>query len=345
MPAFNRVIEVLLTVMYIYRTVKSRLSFNNRIFRRFAVFITQDNDINRQYARESLTRYAGLQRELARSASSFVSATDAAALAETIDRTLERIGGAASGERAVLRLFEEKVPLERHFFEWCAEGVQYLGDPEAGNPEKFGAREWREQFVSGEPVVASHITELPRKLSSERERLERNGIRSVCAAPILDEHGAAFGLVGFATESFSNQWSSAEIEIVQTLAATVASALLRLRLEHRVHRTSVRLRETLDGTGAATWSWNVQTGSVTIDERWAEMLGYSVAELKPVTIETWKQLTEPGDLERAEVALQAHFEGRRERVITSGLSKVTVTLSSKTSISASYVSVMAHSSS
>ena len=35
-----------------------------------------------------------------------------------------------------------------------------------------------------------------------------------------------------------------------------------------------RLQAILDGTRAGTWEWNLDTGEVLVNHRWAEMLGY-----------------------------------------------------------------------
>lgn len=65
----------------------------------------------------------------------------------------------------------------------------------------------------------------------------------------------------------------------------------------------------LEGTHAGTWQWNVQTGETVFNERWAEICGYTLAELQPVSIETWARLAHPDDLEQSNAALQAHFGG------------------------------------
>ncbi len=65
----------------------------------------------------------------------------------------------------------------------------------------------------------------------------------------------------------------------------------------------------LAGMNAGTWEWNVQTGETRFNERWAEMIGYSVAELEPTTIETWMEFAHPDDLAASDAALTAHFAG------------------------------------
>lgn len=56
-----------------------------------------------------------------------------------------------------------------------------------------------------------------------------------------------------------------------------------------------RLKAILDGTGAGTWEWNVDSGEMRINERWAAMLGYSLDELGDITFKTWENLAHPDD--------------------------------------------------
>ncbi len=68
-----------------------------------------------------------------------------------------------------------------------------------------------------------------------------------------------------------------------------------------------RLASILEGTNVGTWEWNVRTGEVVFNERWAEIAGYTLEELAPVTIDTWKRLAHPEDLEVSNELLRRHF--------------------------------------
>ncbi len=81
------------------------------------------------------------------------------------------------------------------------------------------------------------------------------------------------------------------------------------RMREEIKTQKQRLQNIIEGTNAGTWEWNVQTGEVIFNEKWAGMVGYSLQELSPITIETWKELTHPDDLERAEEMLEKHFQG------------------------------------
>jgi PAS domain S-box-containing protein len=70
-----------------------------------------------------------------------------------------------------------------------------------------------------------------------------------------------------------------------------------------------RLENIIAAEQAATWEWDVTTGHCHINERWATMAGYTVAELEPITIETWTRLAHPDDLLVSGKSLDAHFSG------------------------------------
>ncbi len=73
-----------------------------------------------------------------------------------------------------------------------------------------------------------------------------------------------------------------------------------------------RLAEIIKGTNVGTWEWNIQTGETVFNERWAEIIGYSLAELSPVSIETWSKFVHPDDAVESGELLQKHFNGEIE---------------------------------
>ena len=66
-----------------------------------------------------------------------------------------------------------------------------------------------------------------------------------------------------------------------------------------------------DAINAGVWIWNVQTGELSINERWAEIIGYTMEELKPISIKTWKQFAHPQDLKTSNAMLEAVFNHER----------------------------------
>ncbi len=64
------------------------------------------------------------------------------------------------------------------------------------------------------------------------------------------------------------------------------------------------------GAGSGAWDWNVGTGQLVLDQRWAEMLGYLLAELAPATIDTWTRLNDDGDPFGSAAFIEEHHRGR-----------------------------------
>lgn len=73
-----------------------------------------------------------------------------------------------------------------------------------------------------------------------------------------------------------------------------------------------RYKSSIEGTNVGTWEWNVQTGATVFNERWAEIVGYTLDELWPTSIETWMNVAHPDDLEESSKRLNACFEKKQE---------------------------------
>lgn len=131
-------------------------------------------------------------------------------------------------------------------------------------------------------------------------------------------------------KSLEKKWMGKPIEtfhysrelVYGILAASVAGvflllwiALLRIAVHKKTREIEIertRLQDIIDGARAGTWEWNVQTGACMFNERWASMLGYTSAELGPMTVDSWKKLMHPEDLQQATEKLEQHFAGHTE---------------------------------
>jgi PAS domain S-box-containing protein len=83
----------------------------------------------------------------------------------------------------------------------------------------------------------------------------------------------------------------------------------RKQMESELATERRRLADILKGTNAGTWEWNIQTGETIYNERWAEIVGYTLEELSPVSINTWINFIHPDDLKSADELLESHFKG------------------------------------
>lgn len=63
----------------------------------------------------------------------------------------------------------------------------------------------------------------------------------------------------------------------------------------------------IECSGLGTWDWLIQSGEVSVNRRWAAIIGYTLAELEPISIATWEKLVHPDDLIQVHVLWEAHF--------------------------------------
>jgi len=83
----------------------------------------------------------------------------------------------------------------------------------------------------------------------------------------------------------------------------------RKQAEERLLATQERLELALQGADLGTWDWNVETGTILVNKRWAEMLGYTLAEVEPHA-RFWEELVHPDDLPAVMEILNAHLAGQ-----------------------------------
>lgn len=76
--------------------------------------------------------------------------------------------------------------------------------------------------------------------------------------------------------------------------------------------SDARLNALLGTTGAGFWQWNIDSGELTIDERWANMVGYQLSELCPFTFQKWEALLHPLDRKMNLEKITGALEGKTD---------------------------------
>ncbi|WP_420588616.1 diguanylate cyclase domain-containing protein [Bacterioplanoides sp.] len=106
--------------------------------------------------------------------------------------------------------------------------------------------------------------------------------------------------------------SRAKVLAASNLQILKAEMSQRQEAEKSLALHMERLNHILEGTNVGSWEWNVQTGETVFNQRWAEIIGYSLEELQPVSIDTWMSYAHPDDLEKSGELLEQHFNGELE---------------------------------
>ena len=102
----------------------------------------------------------------------------------------------------------------------------------------------------------------------------------------------------------------------QRVAWALFPARERQRFEAELLLARQRLENLVQSTDAGTWEWNVQTGEVRVNSRWAQILGWTLAELGPLTNQFRVDIAHPDELAHTQQLLREHFAGRSESYIT-----------------------------
>lgn len=86
----------------------------------------------------------------------------------------------------------------------------------------------------------------------------------------------------------------------------------RFDAEKKLRSEQNRLENIIEGTNVGVWEWNVQTGQTLYNERWANIIGYSLSEIAPPTVDTWLKFLHPDDEPLAIQRINQHFVGETE---------------------------------
>lgn len=85
-----------------------------------------------------------------------------------------------------------------------------------------------------------------------------------------------------------------------------------VKTQQELQESESRLGLVIEATEVGIWDWQVQTGQVNFNERWANICGYTLEELQPINIDTWLGLCHPEDMERSGEALSDHWQGKTD---------------------------------
>jgi PAS domain S-box-containing protein len=80
--------------------------------------------------------------------------------------------------------------------------------------------------------------------------------------------------------------------------------------QRKLRESEERFELAIEGTNAGTWDWDIETGKIVYNEKWANIIGYTLEELQPIDTNTWVKFTHPEDFEYASKLHQEHFEGK-----------------------------------
>lgn len=144
-------------------------------------------------------------------------------------------------------------------------------------------------MTTGKPVIANDPYHDPRRggLPEGHPTLSR-----FLGIPIWSG-GQMVAMIGLANRP--QGYDERIVELLSPLLVTIGQLVQAASVKQLSEENERRLRLIIEGTRTGTWEWSVPKDRIVVNERWAKILGYTVAELEPLTMERWCGLVHPDD--------------------------------------------------
>lgn len=149
------------------------------------------------------------------------------------------------------------------------------------------------------------------------DHLDEDGIRDFARQIHVDEEDlvqAAHKLRKMSDHEFRKTLKFLELLSLQVSLLAVQNLeqkkliLERDNAQSALQESQQRLDLALSSADLGMWDWNIQTGELTVNSRWAEMIEYRPDEIEP-EFNSWQKLIHPDDAHEVMKSLYAHLNG------------------------------------
>lgn len=175
-----------------------------------------------------------------------------------------------------------------------------------------------EKRKRAEELAIANI-ELAFQIEEKRKRAEELTIADIELVFQNEEKEKRAKELAIANVELSFQNEEKEIKAEELVIANVELSFQNEEKEKRTQELATinnilaykkeKLAGILEITNSGTWEWNIQTGETIFNERWANIIGYTLEEISPVSIKTWERFSHPDDLIQSGKLLKKVFNG------------------------------------
>ncbi|MDG6251035.1 PAS domain S-box protein, partial [Methanocalculus sp.] len=161
-----------------------------------------------------------------------------------INVALEDIGSFCGASRSYIFLLREASDVMDNSHEWCADGVS----PEIENLQNLPCSHfswWMKKLRNNEIIRIRDLHEMPPEAASEKSLLEKQGVLSLIAIPLMMSDGLT-GFIGFDNVETIRDWNQEDINILRFCGDIIASALGRRRSEDALRKSEIFNRTLID---------------------------------------------------------------------------------------------------
>jgi PAS domain S-box-containing protein len=215
---------------------------------------------------------------------------------DAITQSLKLIGDHVKADRAYIFRYDFIESTTSNTHEYCAQGIT----KEIHNLQHIPLGEisyWVETHLNHEPLYIYDVL----KLSTDdhvRQILEPQGVKSLLTIPLIRK-GEVYGFLGLDSVKQKHKYSKFELDVLNEYSSLLINVIERLELDQALRNEKMKSELIAQSAYIGTWDWNLVTDQILVKEIWADMIGYTLDELEPTTIETWKKLTHPDDLDQS----------------------------------------------
>ena len=231
-------------------------------------------------------------------------------LSQSCENLVENLGF----QKACIKVFDESGEVEREFYSGNININSEHSEEAVGSKHLYS---YEKETLTGNELVVKRTD----SFETVESPLTQNNASSTVMSYRLKDSEKIYGVLTVTVPT-----ELAEDPEMQKLFIEVADdisfALSKIEMEEAREKTKKILFEleeryemAINGAGLGVWDWDIQTGKVIFNERWAEMLGYSIEEIAPDFI-SWSNLVHPDDLLFVKGVLDEHIEGKTDFYIT-----------------------------
>ena len=226
---------------------------------------------------------------------------------DVINSALKRLGEFVHADRVYIFDYNLIHGTTSNTYEYCSEGIipviDTLQDISVGD-----IPEWFKTHLAGNKLYIPNVSHLDEN-DNVRLILEPQGVNSLLTLPLIMDK-VLYGFIGFDSVKSHHIYSDFELKVLTEFSTILISFIKRIELERTIAKERLRFEYVAEATNIGVWEWNIKSGKISVNNQWAAMIGYSLAELGDTTINTWEQYTHPLDLMLSQTELDKAFRNK-----------------------------------
>lgn len=242
---------------------------------------------DRMRVEEVLRHKVGLVELIMRISSRLVAGSDPRQLDKRIDEALAELGRFMDVDRSYLFSFSQDGAFMSNTHEWVAEGIsaerKNLQGLATAEHCTWFLHELRDRGVVQVPEVAA----LPDEAATERAEFEREGIRSLVCAAMVDGEKLV-GFLGLDAVRRARTWSEEELCLLRMVAETLMGAIARQRSEQALRQSESKYKALVETTATGFVILDLQGHVLDANAEYVRMTGHrTLDEIRGRSVVEW----------------------------------------------------------